>query len=165
MRTNTKIGDVFSVELENTSKKYFQYITNDLTQLNSCVIRAFKREYSIHEIPEVLEIVKDEVDFYVHVFVKLGIKMNLWKKEGNTPNIGKLDHIVFKDTNDYGIKLGDMPVKTSNNWHIWRINDQNFTRVGKLEGDDRKAYIGLVINPRGIIELLNGHKYPPNYPD
>jgi hypothetical protein len=44
-RIRTKIGDVFSVPLDNINKKYFQYIPNDLTQLNSDVIRAFVKRY------------------------------------------------------------------------------------------------------------------------
>jgi hypothetical protein len=28
-----------------------------------------------------------------------------------------------------------------------------------------EAYVGLVINPKGIVELLKGNKYPENYPE
>jgi len=42
---NTRVGDVFCVYIDETSKKYLQYIANDLTQLNSDVIRAFKTKY------------------------------------------------------------------------------------------------------------------------
>lgn len=42
-RVLTKIGDVFEVKIDETSKKYFQYIANDMTQLNSDVIRGFKK--------------------------------------------------------------------------------------------------------------------------
>lgn len=53
---NTKIGDVFSVKLDDNKKKYFQLVeisehqrkyfqnvSNDLIQLNSDVVSAFKR--------------------------------------------------------------------------------------------------------------------------
>lgn len=50
-RINTKIGDVFSVKIDN-NKKYFQYIVSDLTQLNSDVIRAFKKVYPINAHPD-----------------------------------------------------------------------------------------------------------------
>jgi hypothetical protein len=53
-------------------------------------MRAFKRKYSIDENAELAEIVKDEIDFYAHVFAKLGVKMNLWKKMGNSPNVGRI---------------------------------------------------------------------------
>jgi len=58
IRTNTKLGDIFSVNVTENTKKYFQYIANDLTQLNSDVIRAFKKEYSINDKPELSEITK-----------------------------------------------------------------------------------------------------------
>ncbi len=45
VRVVTKVGDVFSVKLDNEVKKYFQLIAFDLTQLNSDVIRAFKKVY------------------------------------------------------------------------------------------------------------------------
>ncbi|TDO28695.1 hypothetical protein [Sediminibacterium goheungense] len=164
-KSNTKIGDVFSVKIDDSSKKYFQYIVSDLTQLNSDVIRAFKKVYPINTNPDLSEIVSGEVEFYAHCVTKLGLKMNLWEKAGNISDVGKTDHILFRDTNDYGSKVGEEPIRVSNKWYVWRINDKDFTRVGKLEGENRKSYIGIVINPLGIIELLKGNKYPVNYPD
>ena len=43
-RIVTKIGNVFSVKLNESKKKYFQYVANDIYQLNSSVIRVFKKE-------------------------------------------------------------------------------------------------------------------------
>jgi hypothetical protein len=164
-RANTKIGDVFSVKTDDNTKKYFQYVVSDLTQLNSDVIRAFKKVYPINANPDLSEIVNGEVEFYAHCITKLGLKMNLWEKVGNTSEIGNITQILFRDTNDYGSKVGEEPIKISQNWYVWRVNDKDFTRVGKLEGENRKTYIGIVMNPLGIIELLRGNKYPVNYPD
>ena len=50
-RVITKIGDVFMAIIDDTYKVYFQYITNDLEQLNSDVIRVFKKRYSKDEQP------------------------------------------------------------------------------------------------------------------
>ena len=50
-RVRTKIGDMFSVKVSENEKKYFQLIAFDLTQLNSDVIRAFKKVYGIEEQP------------------------------------------------------------------------------------------------------------------
>jgi len=163
-RVSTKIGDVFSVKIDN-KKKYFQYIANDGTQLNSDVIRAFKKSYTDHESPNLSEIIKGEVDFYAHCVTKLGVKMGLWEKVGNEQEIGSLSNILFKDTNDYVRKAGEEPIKKSDKWYVWKINDKDFKRIGKLEGEYKKAYVGFVINPNGIIELLKGNKYPDNYPD
>lgn len=164
-RSNTQIGDVFLVKIDDSSKKYFQYVISDLTQLNSDVIRAFKKVYSINANPDLSEIVNDEVEFYTHCVTKLGLKMNLWEKVGNIREVGNTTEILFRDTNDYGSKVGEEPIRISRNWYVWRINDKDFTRVGKLEGENRNAYTGIVMNPLGIIELLKGNKYPINYPD
>ena len=164
-RANTKIGDVFSVKIGDNSKKYFQYVVSDLTQLNSDVIRAFKKVYPLNANPDLSEIVNGEVEFYAYCVTKLGLKMDLWEKAGNISEVGDITQILFRDTNDYGSKVGEEPIRVSQNWYVWRVNDNDFTRVGKLEGEHRKAYIGIVMNPLGIIELLKGNKYPVNYPD
>ncbi|HVW96031.1 MAG TPA: hypothetical protein VHA56_08690 [Mucilaginibacter sp.] len=159
---NTKIGDIFLVNLGDY-KKYFQYIADDLTQLNSNVIRAFKKKYTIDSTPDTIEIVKGEIDFYAHCIIKLGIKKSLWNKVGNESEISGLDEILFRDTNDYARRGDEEPIKISNNWYVWKIN-QPFIRVGKLDWEHKKSYLGLVINPKGILELLKGNEYPSNYP-
>lgn len=164
IRTNTKTGDIFSVNVTENTKKYFQYIANDLTQLNSDVIRAFKKEYSINDKPELSEIIKDEVEFYAHCVTKYGIKMKLWEKVGNIPFNEKVD-VIFRGTNDYGVKLGDEPIKISNNWYIWRINDKDFTKVGKLTGEYRKSEIGVVVIPQDVVDRIKTGKYYFVYPD
>ncbi|MEI7526068.1 MAG: hypothetical protein WCJ95_17120 [Mariniphaga sp.] len=77
--------------------------------------------------------------------------------------IGDLN-ILFRDTNDYGEKLNGEPMKVSSKWYVWKINE-DFVRIGNLDGIYKDSYIGLVINPKGIVELLKGNKYPINYPD
>jgi hypothetical protein len=160
MGANTKIGDVFSVKINDDSKKYFQYVVSDLTQLNSDVIRAFKQVYPLNANPNLPEIVNGEVEFYAHCITKLGLKMKVWEKVGNIVDVGKINHILFRDSGDYG----NPQVKISQDWWVWKINEEQ-RRVGKLEGENRKSYIGIVINPLGIIDLLNGGKYPINYPE
>lgn len=52
-RIVTKIGDVFCAEIDNRIKRYFQYIVNDMEQLNSSVIRVFKTHYyNLNSIPK-----------------------------------------------------------------------------------------------------------------
>ena len=162
-RANTTLGDVFSVKLDDNTKKYIQYVATDLTQLNSDVIRAFKKTYSINATPDLSEIVKGEVEFYAHCVTKWGIKLNLWEKIGNIADIGKVE-VLFRDTNDYGSKPDIEPIKISSNWYVWSINGE-FKHIGKLEGIYKDSYAGIIINPQGIIELLKGNIYPINYPD
>lgn len=161
---NTKIGDILSVKLAENKKKYFQLIAFDLTQLNSDVIRAFDREYTMEESPLVTEIINDKVNFYAHCVTKFGIKFGLWEKVGNTPEVGKLDHILFRGSSDSGHKVGDEPVKVSSRWYIWRINDKDFTVVGKLKGENRQAEIGVVVNPHDIVDRMKTGKYNFFYP-
>ena len=158
-RVNTKIGDVFSVRVDENSKKYFQLIAFDLYQLNSEVISAFKKVYPIDANPSPPEIVKGEVEFYAHCETKLGTKMRLWEKVGNIADVGKANHILFRDTSDYGYKRGEEPVKISEKWYVWRLGDLHPVRVGRLEGENRKAEIGLIFNPLTIVARIKTGKY------
>jgi hypothetical protein len=162
---NTKIGDIFSAKIDDNNVKFFQLVAFDLTQLNSDVIRAFKTKYATDYHPNLLNIVADEVDFYAHCSTSLGLNMKIWEKVGNLKEVGNTDNVLFRGTNDYGKKEGEEPSKVSNNWYVWNINDLDQTYVGELRGKNRKAFIGLIINPLGIIELLKGNKYPVYYPE
>ena len=162
-RTNTKIGDVFFVKIDDSSKKYFQLVAFDLTQLNSDVIRAFKKIYPLISNPDLSEVISGEVDFYAHCVTKLGLKMNLWERTGNTTEIGNTAQILFRNTEDYGSKVGEENIKVSNKWYLWKINEK-FRDVGKLEGENQKAEIGIVVNPYDIVDRIKTGKYSFVYP-
>ncbi|WP_312788857.1 hypothetical protein [Sphingobacterium sp.] len=164
-RVATKIGDIFSVKMENNKIKYFQLIAFDQTQLNSDVIRAFKKQYTIDHKPDLPEIINDEVDFYAHCITKLGVKMNLWEKVGSISEVGEINNILFRGSNDSGVKVGGDTIKVSHRWYIWHINDKDFTRVGKLVGENRKAELGVVVNPYDVIDRLKTGTYNFFYPD
>jgi len=160
-RINTKVGDVFSVKIDDKSKKYLQYIVSDLTQLNSDVIRSFKDVYPIESIPDLSEVVKGEVEFYAHCVTKWGVKLGYWEKVGNIVEVGNIDHILFRDSNDYG----NPKIKISNDWWIWKINGEQ-RYVGKLDSKNQKAEIGLVINPESIVHRIRTGEYDfKTYPD
>lgn len=106
-RIVTKIGDVFCAEVDGEFKAYFQYVANDLTQLNSSVIRVFKTHYPIDHKPVIEDIVKDEVAFYAHTVLRWGIELNAWYKIGKSTDI---DTSVLKKSNflfsrDYQIQF------------------------------------------------------------
>ncbi len=164
-RVITKIGDIFSVPINKKEKKYMQLIAFDLAQLNSDTIRAFNRIYSIDENPSQEEIINDKIDFYAHCVTKFGIKLNLWEQIGNNLNIGNIKDPIFKSTDDYGYKENEQPVKVSHNWYVWRINDKNRTKVGRLEGENRNAEIGLIVNPNDILDRIKTGQYKFFYPD
>lgn len=160
MRINTKIGDVFSVRINEENIKYFQLIATDLTQLNSDVIRAFKKTYPLNTNPDLFEITTQEVDFYAHCVTKWGIKMGYWNKVGNISDIGKIDHILFRDSSDFG----NPQVKVSQNWWIWKINEEQIS-VGNLTGENEKAEIGIIMDPDSIVHRIKTGNYDGFYPD
>jgi hypothetical protein len=162
-RVRTRIGDVFCVRISEQSWKYFQYIANDLTQLNADVIRAFTRSYSNADAADMSMIVEDEVAFYAHVVIHWGIEMGLWEKVGNVRETGDL-RALFRNTSDYGCKVGETPVAISHNWYVWRIGEES-RRVGRLEGENRKAEIGVVVTPPDIVKRMQTGKYSFVYPD
>ena len=155
-RIVTKIGDIFEVPLDDGSKKFIQYVANDQTQLNSSVIRAFKTKYTLDAQPAVDEITKDFVDFYAHTVLKPGIIRKMWKKIGNSRDVGGLA-ILFRGTND------DSKVKVSKNWHVWEIDGPS-RRVGELVGDYQKAEIGDVMPADQIVHRMRTGKYSFVYP-
>ncbi|WP_312301228.1 hypothetical protein [Chryseobacterium sp.] len=164
-RVITKIGDIFSIILDNGNKKYFQYIANDLTQLNSDVIRSFKREYSKEERPDFKELLSGEIDFHAHTPINIGVKQNLYTQEGKHEVYPDIKNLLFRGTNDYGQKTGEERIKISSNWYIWKIGDEKFTSVGKLTSENRKAEIGVVIPPFMIVERVKTGKFNFVYPD
>ena len=163
-RTNTKIGDVFSVKIDENNKKYFQLITFDSTQLNSDVIRVFKKVYSLDENPELSVLINDDISFYAHCVTKFGLKMGLWEQVDNLSNVGEIDHILFRGSSDSGVRVGQEPIQISEKWYVWHINDNDFTTVGKLEGDNRNAEIGVVVNPYDVLDRIKTGKYNFFYP-
>jgi hypothetical protein len=157
-RIVTKIGNVFLVKLENC-QRYFQYVANDMTMLNSSVIRAFKEQYTLGSTPNLNEVVKGEIDFYAHTVLRWGIELDFWEKIGKEEVIGEVD-ILFRDSLDYGENTNTI----SERWQVWHINDPDFTYVGKLKGRNREAYVGCVIPPIDIYNRIKTGKYSYYYP-
>ena len=158
-RIVTKIGDIFCVEVDNAYKRYFQYFCNDLTQLNSSVIRVFKKRYSMDYKPKPEDIVKDEVDFYAHTILRDGIEDGFWYKVGKVkgeyeeemklPLFGTCRETIY--TNE-----GIIDVDPNSNWYIWRINGP-FKPVGILPERFRDIIEEGSVNP--YEEIINRIKY------
>lgn len=153
-----KTGDVFSAVLDDAHKKYFQYVGLDRTQLNSEVIRVFKKTYLINEQPDLQDVVSDKIDFYAHAVIKWGIKMKLWEKVGKASIVDEID-VLFRSSLDYG----NPQIKVSTNWRIWKINEP-FIKVSELKGDYQKAEIGIVVSPPDIVQRMRTGKYNFVYP-
>src|SRR3989338_10410086 len=154
-----KVGDIFEVLLKNGTKGYVQYIGNDITQLNSDVVRIFKKRYSSDVTPSLEEIVKGEIEFYAHVVgVEVGEEDGSWKRIGNSKELGDPKAPFFRDSRDFGNK-----VKISERWSVWHMNEE-MIYVGKLDVENVRADIGYVTWPQKVIERMQTGKYSDSYP-
>jgi hypothetical protein len=119
-----KIGDIFAVYLGNGTKGYVQYIADDMTQLNSRVVRSFKNRYSVTDNPTVDVIVSGEIEFYAHVYdVKSVEKEGLWKKVGKSNDVGDIKKPIFRSTPE-DITLSS-PSHISKHWYVWKIGEDS----------------------------------------
>lgn len=142
-RVITKIGDVFVALIDNTYKVYFQYIVNDLSLLNSDVIRVFKKKYLKDEQPTLQEIIKDDIAFYAHCVTNFGIKQGYWEKIGNIKETGDFSQVLFGDKNDEA----DI---NNHEWYVWQIN-KDTKHVGSLKNNKKKIYPGGIWPSQSII--------------
>ena len=148
----TKVGDIFEVKVSDIGKKYMQYIANDLSQLNSDVVRGFSKIYNIETKPSLQEIVSDKVDFYAHCDSRHGIRLGLWSLYGNIQDVGDLRKIIFRDTNDTGDVI-------SSRWYVWYINE-DFIRVDNMDPRLKNSFYGVVYPAKMIsFRMKNGYFY------
>ena len=127
-RVVIKIGNIFCTKIDDRYKVYFQYICDDLSQLNSFVIRVFKTRYPIDYKIDLEEVVKGEVHFYSHVMLRQGVVDDVWVKVGKSNNLGLdgLKKIWFATTHNsiYIQRTREIvDVDPDKNWTIWKVNE------------------------------------------
>ena len=134
-RIVTKVGNVFCVEIDNEYKCFFQYIEKDILQLGSSVIRAFKTRYPMDYKPVIEDIVKDEILFYAHTILRVGIEYGAWYKVGKSKELGLsgLNNVMFGDVFNYKAtpNLQLIEVDYLENWTIWKVNEERIN-IGVL---------------------------------
>ena len=148
-RIVTRKGDIFCVEIDNKFKAYFQYITTDMTQLNSTVIRVFKKHYPMDYVPDFDEIVRDDVHFYAHTILRPGLNEGAWYKVGSNKEVGDVDNIMFSLFQD--VNFADK--KKSYSWYIWRIN-QRTEYIGEMKEEYKKYDRAWVYSHINIVEKI-----------
>lgn len=157
-RIITKIGDVFCVEVEGREKAYFQYIANDMNQLNSSTIRVFKKRYPMDSEANVEDIVADEVEFYSHTVLKFGIEDGAWYKVGKSPEIGDTQNILFRTFNTYFI---GKDYHAQDLWRVWYINqDERFFET-LPEDVKQRSLPGSVFTYTHICRKIKEGRYLP----
>ena len=123
-----QLGDVFEVPISKERKGYVQFVTTDSCELNSDVIRVFSKRYHVSDTPNLKDIVDGDIDSFYHVYLKVGVKTNVWHKIGNVPGEEGFDAPYLRSSEDYG----NPDVRVSQNWFVWRTTDSSPRYVGKL---------------------------------
>lgn len=152
------IGDVFKVQLEDRRVRPFQHVAQDKTQLNSDVIRVFKRVLQPNEMFELQDVVSSPVDFHAHVYVASAARPGLWQKIGKADVVGRVD-VIFRQSNEIGAG-----VQRSNDWSVWKVNEP-MIHLGSLSEKYKEAEIGVVKNLMDIIERMRSGMYAFMYPE
>lgn len=152
------VGDIFLVPLEDSKKCFFQFIGFDEPQLNSELIRVFKKIYPEDMDIDIDSVVEDDILLYAHTHsVLVGQKDGLWDKVGHSSNIGDPTKLLFNSW------LGD-----KNNpkfWHVWHINGQ----LKQIKSDNKllkQSYKGgTFLNNDHILKWIKTKTYPFFYPE
>ena len=153
-RIVTRKGDIFCVEIDNKFKAYFQYITTDMTQLNSTVIRVFKKHYPMDYVPDFDEIVRDDIHFYAHTVLRPGLNEGAWYKVGTNKEVGDVDNIMFSLFRDVNFAHK----KKSYSWYIWRIN-QKTEFIGEMKKEYKSYDRGWIYSYLNIVEKIRTGKF------
>ena len=124
---------------------YFQYVTDDLTQLNSAVIRVFATKHPKDEPVNFEQIAQGQVLFYAHTVIKWGIKLGWWEKVANCKIHGHVNPLFRSSGDD-----GNPKINVSHNWWVWHINEEQ-RQVGKLTGENRLAEVESAIPADSIV--------------
>ena len=82
------------------------------------------------------EIVNDDIDFYTHTSLKIGIKEGYWQKIGNHKEIGDIN-IYFRTVGE----LETSDLNKSHHWLVWRVNGKQ-QDIGELKGEYKKYDLG-----------------------
>ncbi len=152
-RIITKIGDIFSVTMDNGNMRFFQYIAKDMSCLSSPVIRVFKREYPAEYKLDTDEVVADEIDFYAHTILRWGLEEGYWIKVGKNQDIGEVDNILFRMYHSNAID------HKNRLWYAYYINKERFD-IGQLSDFYRdKSDIGLIIPAEAIVNRIKTGVY------
>lgn len=159
MNKRFAIGDIFEVQLDSPTIGFFQYVACDASQLNSDVIRVFKRKHCAGDAFDLSHVVNGGVDFHAHVLLGIGVKQKIWRKVGSGYSTGTVD-VLFRDSNDYGKSKST----TSKDWYVWKINGP-FVQVGELPETYRNAEVGVVVPPDSLAYRMKNGAYDFFYPE
>ena len=145
---STKVGDIFEFVINSDEKRYLQYIISDMSQLNSDVVRVFKRKYPLTEKPSLQIILEDDILCYFHCDSKAGIIKNKWSLYGNDPNVGVIKNVFFRTP----LNPKNMHDPTTVGWIVWPINGEK--KYIELLNNEQKLYGLGYIFPVDLVHQL-----------
>lgn len=157
-----KIGDIFFIQVDMCSKRYFQYVHTDLSQRKSKIIRAFKSLYPMEAYPSADTIVSDEVAFYAHTNVTEGLNLEVWHKYDNSKivDLEALQKITFFEYNRSmpPSSLSEHDDSSINyNWKLWRVNGDSYNILDIGNYSKCNLEIGGIMTVGQIkFRLING---------
>ena len=154
-RVITKNGDILCTGIDEDYKCYFQFVAVDFTQLNSTVIRVFKKHYPLDSTPTMDEVVSDEVSFYAHVMLNNGIRDGVWYKVGKHKDVGDLYNIMCRQHQEMYVKTWER----KNIWYVWKINQEDIQVGEYLPEEYRELSLGSVFHYERIIEKIKTGKF------
>ena len=148
-RIVTKVGDLFCVEIDNKYKCYFQYVANDMTMLNSSVIRVFSRHYPLDYDLIADDVVKDNINFSAHTVLRFCIMNHAWYKVGRHDDIGNPKDVCFR----WFKEIDFSKINKSYNWIIWKISEeQRF--IGEISEKYKSIDLGIVFSYENIVNKI-----------
>jgi hypothetical protein len=171
-RIVTKPGFVYSANIDGKYKRYFQYICKDASNLYSEVIKVFKPVYPIEASPDLEHVVKEDVLFYAHTIICIGIHEGIWKKEGKQPvDNDELSSILFGSANlvisptegglTYKIPRS-FRINPPRNWYVWKVNGERIFYENLPTSLYDKLELGDVYSFRTILSRMKyGVYYTP----
>lgn len=161
-RVVIKKGDILSVPMSDGTLRYLQYIGDDMSQLNSRVIRIFEGKFTADTEMKPDDIVKLKIDFYAHIYaISDGVRDLGWKKIGKSIEVGEEKDALFRDPGD-----PDTKAKVSKLWYVWHMNQESREHVSPLVKEEHKsADVGSVLPPEWIIEKMETGAYDLFYPN
>jgi len=152
-RMAKNIGSIYRVEVDSGTVRYFWDVATDSTQLGGAIIVLFRRSYPKDSVPDLDEIISDDVDFYCHTMPLVGKKLGLWEKVGFRP-VTRTFQMMFRASDD----IGNPAIKVSERWYIWEPS-QPMRFVGKLTPEYAKIEEGAIYAPIRVVNRIRTGVY------
>jgi hypothetical protein len=151
-----KIGDIYQVDLDDGNAAIIQHVGVDATQLGSAVVYVVPYLVRINGLIDYDASLKAGTGFFAHVFLKAGETLGVWRKV-------TWSNYLAREYQLWAIcDQADRQCERPDSWVVWHSNQEMRPPVNRNELGGSE--LGLVINPRQIVERIKIGKYSIFYP-